>query len=85
VTQGGDLDINFEVNDPNGKPLVAEVRRRDGLHGIDIKVTGDFEICMDNTFSRMTGKKKSMSGAGMLILSSSTLNPSLLAELFSRK
>ena len=65
MTQGGDLDINFEVNDPNGKPLVAEVRRKDGLHGIDVKVTGDFEICMDNTFSHLTGKKILFKGGKM--------------------
>ena len=50
------MDINFGVTDPSGKPMVTEPRSMDGLHGLDIKQTGEYEICLDNTFSRMTGK-----------------------------
>ena len=28
----------------------------DGLHGLDVKQTGEYEICVDNSFSRMTGE-----------------------------
>lgn len=43
------------VTGPDGNRIVMEPRRGDGLHGIDIKTTGEYEICLDNTFSRMTG------------------------------
>lgn len=58
VIEGGDLDINFMVTDPNKKSMVMEPHSMDGLHGIDIKITGEYEICLDNSFSRMTGSCK---------------------------
>lgn len=30
----------------------------DGLHGLDVRKTGEYEICLDNSFSRMTGEMK---------------------------
>ena len=27
----------------------------DGLHGLDVKKTGEYEICLDNSFSTMSG------------------------------
>ena len=55
VIEGGDLDVNFVVSDPDKKPLVMEPHSMDGLHAIDIKKTGEYEICLDNSFSRLTG------------------------------
>ncbi len=55
MISGGDLDINFVVTGPSGKQMVMEPHSMDGLHGLDVKVTGEYEICLDNTFSRMTG------------------------------
>ncbi len=59
MTQGGDLDIDFLIIDPNGSPLITEYRRRDGLHGLDVKTSGEFEICLDNSFSHLTGNRVS--------------------------
>ena len=56
MIEGGDLDINFIVSDPQRHPIVMEPRSMDGLHGLDIKQTGEYEVCVDNTFSRMTGE-----------------------------
>lgn len=56
VIDGGDLDINFIVSDPDRHPIVMEPHSMDGLHGLDLKKTGEYEICLDNSFSRMTGK-----------------------------
>lgn len=50
------MDINFVVNDPSGKAMVMEPHSMDGLHGLDVKQTGEYEICLDNMFSRMTGE-----------------------------
>ena len=57
VVDGGDLDITFEVMDPSGKRVVSDVRQEDGLHNLDSgDKGGDFQICFDNRFSRMTAK-----------------------------
>ncbi len=56
MIEGGDLDVNFVVSDPMRSPLVMEPRSMDGLHAFDIKQTGEYEICLDNSFSRMTGE-----------------------------
>merc|ERR1711990_534746 len=56
VVDGGELDITFEVFDPTGKRIVSDVRQEDGLHNVDTGKGGDFQICLDNRFSRMTPK-----------------------------
>lgn len=56
VIEGGDLDINFIISDPDRKAIVMEPHSMDGLHAVDIKKTGEYEICLDNTFSRLTKK-----------------------------
>ena len=43
------------VTGPGDKALVMEPHSMDGLHGLDVKATGEYEICLDNSFSRMTG------------------------------
>lgn len=55
MIEGGVLDINFIVTGPQDNAVVMEPRSSEGLHGIDIKTTGEYEICLDNTFSRLTG------------------------------
>ena len=62
VIEGGDLDINFIVSDPDERAVVMEPHSMDGLHAIDIKTTGEYEICLDNSFSRMTGTCTCMCG-----------------------
>ena len=52
------MDINFVVSDPDRVALVMEPRSMDGLHAIDIKKTGEYEICLDNSFSSFTGKQE---------------------------
>lgn len=56
VIEGGDLDINFVVSDPDRVAMVMEPRSMDGLHGLDVKKTGEYEICLDNSFSSFTGE-----------------------------
>ena len=43
------------VSDPDRHPVVMEPRSMDGLHGLDVKKTGEYEICLDNSFSTMSG------------------------------
>lgn len=61
MIEGGDLDINFVVSNPERHPLVMEPHSMDGLHGLDVKSTGEYEICLDNTFSRFTGMMRKIS------------------------
>jgi protein ERP2 len=56
VIEGGDLDVNFVVSDPDRVAMVMEPRSMDGLHGLEVKKTGEYEICLDNSFSSFTGK-----------------------------
>ena len=57
MIEGGDLDVNFVVSDPMRNPMVMEPRSMDGLHSLDIRHTGEYEICLDNSFSRLTGNE----------------------------
>lgn len=50
------MDINFIVTGPEDTAVVMQPHSMDGLHGIDIKKTGEYEICLDNSFSRMVGE-----------------------------
>ena len=43
------------MSDPERVAMVMEPRSMDGLHGLDIKKTGEYEICLDNSFSSFTG------------------------------
>lgn len=56
VVDGGELDITFEVIDPTGKKVINDIRQEDGLHSIETGKGGDFSLCFDNRFSRMSSK-----------------------------
>uniref|UniRef100_H2Z585 GOLD domain-containing protein n=1 Tax=Ciona savignyi TaxID=51511 RepID=H2Z585_CIOSA len=56
VIDGGDLDIDFRISAPSGRAVVTEFRKNDGIHTIDPTEEGDYEVCFDNTFSRITSK-----------------------------
>ena len=50
------MDITFEVIDPTGKKVINDIRQEDGLHSIETGKGGDFSLCFDNRFSRMSSK-----------------------------
>ncbi|XP_028408547.1 transmembrane emp24 domain-containing protein 5-like [Dendronephthya gigantea] len=56
VIEGGDLDINFEVFDPNGKRLLYEEKTSDDSHELVITTPGIYSFCLDNSFSSITSK-----------------------------
>ena len=56
VIEGGGLDINFKLLDPDSKVIYSDFRSMDGLHSFDIKHTGEYAMCFDNTFSRLSHK-----------------------------
>ncbi|CAH1785565.1 unnamed protein product [Owenia fusiformis] len=56
VVEGGDLDINFVLSSPSGKVILTEIRRTDGIHRHESTETGEYTLCLDNTFSRFSQK-----------------------------
>uniref|UniRef100_A0A7E4ZYI9 GOLD domain-containing protein n=1 Tax=Panagrellus redivivus TaxID=6233 RepID=A0A7E4ZYI9_PANRE len=58
VTDGGDHDINFSVKGPQQAQVVADSRKTDANHRIDVNTHGRgvFEFCFDNSFSVQTRK-----------------------------
>ncbi|XP_033751212.1 transmembrane emp24 domain-containing protein 1-like [Pecten maximus] len=56
VIDGGDLDISFYVQAPNGQVLLSDVQKSDAVHKVDAGVAGDYKICFDNTFSHFNAK-----------------------------
>lgn len=52
----GDLDISFELINPNGHPIVTEYKKSDNIHRFDATFDGDYRFCFDNTFSSFNSK-----------------------------
>lgn len=55
VIDGGDLNINFMLLF-GAEVLKQEALKQDASHKIEIKSTGDYQICFDNTFSYQARK-----------------------------
>ncbi|PNJ55356.1 TMED5 isoform 4 [Pongo abelii] len=55
VLDGAGLDIDFHLASPEGKTLVFEQRKSDGVHTVETEV-GDYMFCFDNTFSTISEK-----------------------------
>lgn len=53
---GGDLDISFELQNPNGHPIITEYKKSDNIHRFDANVDGDYRYCFDNSFSSFNTK-----------------------------
>ncbi|XP_060068185.1 transmembrane emp24 domain-containing protein 1-like [Ylistrum balloti] len=56
VIDGGDLDVTFSVQAPNGRVLLSDVQKSDAVHKVEAEVAGDYKICFDNTFSHFNPK-----------------------------
>lgn len=52
----GDLDISFELQNPNGHPIVTEYKKSDNIHRFDATFDGDYRFCFDNSFSSFNTK-----------------------------
>uniref|UniRef100_A0A2K5DKR2 Transmembrane p24 trafficking protein 5 n=1 Tax=Aotus nancymaae TaxID=37293 RepID=A0A2K5DKR2_AOTNA len=55
VLDGAGLDVDFHLVSPEGKTLVFEQRKSDGVHTVETEV-GDYMFCFDNTFSTISEK-----------------------------
>ncbi|MGH0179033.1 UNVERIFIED_CONTAM: hypothetical protein FKN15_000653 [Acipenser sinensis] len=56
VIAGAGMDVDFTIAHPEGFRLVSDFRKSDGIHTIETTADGDYEICFDNSFSRMSEK-----------------------------
>ncbi|XP_067312799.1 transmembrane emp24 domain-containing protein 1a [Pseudorasbora parva] len=56
VIAGSGLDVGFTLISPGGYRLVSDFRKSDGIHTVDPTEEGDYRICFDNSFSRVSEK-----------------------------
>lgn len=56
VIAGSGLDVGFTLISPSGHRLVSDFRRSDGIHMVDATEDGDYRLCFDNSFSKMSEK-----------------------------
>ncbi|XP_015243928.1 PREDICTED: transmembrane emp24 domain-containing protein 1 [Cyprinodon variegatus] len=56
VIAGSGLDVGFALISPSGYRLVSEFRTSDGIHMVDPTEYGDYRLCFDNSFSKMSEK-----------------------------
>uniref|UniRef100_A0A3Q3WD42 GOLD domain-containing protein n=1 Tax=Mola mola TaxID=94237 RepID=A0A3Q3WD42_MOLML len=73
VIAGSSLGVGFAIISPKGYRLVSDFRRSDGIHMVDLLEVGEYQLCFDNSFSKLSEKMvffrviidgKSSSGGG---------------------
>lgn len=52
----GELDISLNIFDPTGRVLVADFKKSENSHTVDVQMNGDYKICFDNKFSSFSTK-----------------------------
>lgn len=56
VIAGSGLDVGFALISPSGHRLVSDFRRSDAIHMVDPTEDGDYRLCFDNSFSKLSEK-----------------------------
>ncbi|TRY65889.1 hypothetical protein DNTS_022757, partial [Danionella cerebrum] len=56
VIAGSGLDVGFTLISPSGYRLLSDFRKSDGIHTVEPTEEGDYRICFDNSFSRISEK-----------------------------
>ncbi|BFZ04279.1 hypothetical protein BsWGS_07318 [Bradybaena similaris] len=56
VIDGGDMDIDMLVSGPDNRLYHAEQRKTENVVGFKTTSEGDYRVCFDNTFSRISHK-----------------------------
>ncbi|XP_010872663.2 transmembrane emp24 domain-containing protein 1a isoform X2 [Esox lucius] len=56
VIAGAGLDVGFTLISPSGYRLVSEFRTSDGIHTVEPTEDGDYRLCFDNSFSKLSEK-----------------------------
>lgn len=52
----GDLDINFQLIESNGRILLSDYKKSENVHRIKIENDGNYRFCFDNSFSTFNKK-----------------------------
>uniref|UniRef100_A0A665VN71 Transmembrane p24 trafficking protein 1a n=1 Tax=Echeneis naucrates TaxID=173247 RepID=A0A665VN71_ECHNA len=53
---GSGLDVGFALIAPSGHRLASDFRRSEGIHTVDPTEDGDYRLCFDNSFSKLSEK-----------------------------
>ncbi|XP_019950043.2 transmembrane emp24 domain-containing protein 1a [Paralichthys olivaceus] len=56
VIAGSGLDVGFALISPGGDRLVSDFRQSDNIHMVSPTEDGDYRLCFDNSFSKMSVK-----------------------------
>ncbi|MEQ2193612.1 hypothetical protein XENOCAPTIV_005954 [Xenoophorus captivus] len=56
VIAGSGLDVGFALISPTGYRVVSEFRTSDGIYMVDPSEFGDYRLCFDNSFSKLSEK-----------------------------
>nr|ACO09006.1 Transmembrane emp24 domain-containing protein 1 precursor [Osmerus mordax] len=56
VIAGAGLDVGFTLISPSGYRLASDFRRSDGIHTVEPTEDGDYRLCFDNSFSKLSEK-----------------------------
>ncbi|XP_036409160.1 transmembrane emp24 domain-containing protein 1-like [Megalops cyprinoides] len=56
VIAGAGMDVDFTIVSPHGYLLTSDFRKSDGIHTVEPTEEGDYRICFDNSFSRVSEK-----------------------------
>ncbi|KAG9337853.1 hypothetical protein JZ751_027504 [Albula glossodonta] len=56
VIAGAGMDVDFTIQSPQGHQLSSDFRKSDGIHTVEPTEEGDYRICFDNSFSRVSEK-----------------------------
>lgn len=52
----GDLDISFEMHNPEGRRMTGDYKKTDNIHRLITDRDGDHRFCFDNSFSTFNSK-----------------------------
>ncbi|XP_068574843.1 transmembrane emp24 domain-containing protein 1-like [Cebidichthys violaceus] len=56
VIAGSGLDVGFVLVSPSGYRLASDFRKSDAIHMVDPTEDGDYRLCFDNSFSKLSEK-----------------------------
>jgi len=65
---GGNLDIDFWLNDPRGKSIAKHNRQSTGSHSLTAAKDGRYMYCFSNEFSTVSDKSVSFNVHGVLYI-----------------
>lgn len=53
---GSGLNVEFALISPSGQKLAFDFRKSEAIHMVDPTEAGDYRLCFDNSFSKMSKK-----------------------------